>query len=133
MTEWKTLAAKFTSEEIEIIKPFQKMLGLSDSKFVKISVLSMMFVFGSFMKLAESEETKKINKKYQNLRKEVSKHPGLKNVELAVQEMTNSWEQAINQIIKENEPKIKKFTKKRKIGRPKSRKKNRGRPKDIGI
>ena len=35
------------------------------------------------------------------------------------------------EISQENEPEIKKFTKKRKAGRPKSRKKKRGRPKAI--
>jgi len=133
VTEWKSLAGKFTLEQIEVIRQFQTKLGLNENQFVRISVMMMVFFVGSLLKLIESEEIKIANKKYQKLRKKISKYPELKEVQPAVKAMTDSWEQALKQIIKENEPEIKKFTKKRKLGRPKSRKKKRGRPKDTGI
>jgi len=47
--------------------------------------------------------------------------------------MLGYYDNTIKQIIKESEPDIQKFTKKRIVGRPKSAKKKRGRPKDTGI
>ena len=133
MTEWKSLAGKFTSEELEVIKEFQKLLGVNKNQFVRISVISMMFGYGILLQFAESYEAKNLDKKYQKLRKKISKHPELREIQQAIESMTNSWEQALDQIVKENEPEIKKFTKKRKAGRPKSKKRKRGKPKDTGI
>ena len=133
MTKWKSLAGKFTSEELEVIKKFQKKLELNENQFVRTSVEMMVFFVGSLIKLIESDEIKIADKKYQKLRKKISKYPQLIKVQPAVKAMTDSWEQALKRIVKENEPEIKKFTKKRKVGRPKSRKKKRGRPKDTGI
>ena len=134
MTKWKSLAGKFESEELEIIKEFQKQLDLNENQFIRKSVEIMIFFFGSFFKLATSGVDKEIDKEYKKIRKEISKYPELKEkVFPFLDKMTKSFDQAIAQIIKENEPEIKKFTKKRKLGRPKSRKKKRGRPKDSGI
>ena len=131
MTKWKSLAGKFTLEELEIIKEFQKKLELNENQLVRTSVEMMIFVIGSFFKLAESGVDKKINKEYKKIRKEISKYPELKEkIFPFLEKMAQSYNQTIAQIIKENEPEIKKFTKKRKLGRPKSKKKKRGRPKD---
>jgi len=132
MTKWKSLAGKFSPEEIEVIKQFQNQLGLNENQFVKFSVMMMVFLIGNFFKLAESDVAKKFDDEYRKFKNKISKYPELKELIPFVENMNRSWEQAINQIIKESEPKIKKFTKKRKVGRPKSRKKKRGRPKDIG-
>lgn len=134
MTEWKSLAGKFSSEKREIIKQFQKQLDLNENQFIRKSVAIMIFYFGSLFKLAASGVDKEIDKEYKKIRKEISKYPELKEkVFPFLDKMTKSFDQAITQIIKENELEIKKFTKKRKVGRPKSRKKKRGRPKDTGI
>ena len=133
MTEWKSLAGKFTSEELEVIKEFQKLLGVNKNQFVRISVILMMFGYGILLQFAESYEAKNLDKKYQKLRKKISKYPELREIQPAIEAMTNSWEQALERIVKENEPEIKKFTKKRKAGRPKSKKRKRGKPKDTGI
>ena len=50
MTKWKSLAGKFTSEELEVIRAYQKMYGLNDNQLVKAGVLSMIFVYGSLFK-----------------------------------------------------------------------------------
>jgi len=134
MTEWKSLAGKFTSEELEIIKAFQKKLDLNENQFVRASVEMMLFYIGSLLKLAESSIDKEFDREYKKIRKEVSKYPELKEkVFPFLDKMMQAYDQTITQIIKENEPEIKKFTKKRKLGRPKSKKKKRGKPKDIGI
>ncbi len=134
MTEWKSLVAKFTSEEIEIIKQFQKQLDLNENQFIRASVMMMVFFVRSLIKFIESGVDKEFDREYKKIRKEISKYPELKEkVFPFLDKMTKSFDQAIAQIIKENEPEIKKFTKKRKLGRPKSRKKKRGRPKDTGI
>ena len=133
MTEWKSLAGKFTLEQIEVIRQFQTKLDLNENQFVRISVMMMVFFVGSLLKLIESEEIKMANKEYYKLKKKISKSPELEKVQSAIEDMTKDWEQALKRIVKENEPEIKKFTKKRKVGRPKSRKKKRGRPKDTGI
>ena len=131
MTEWKSLAGKFTSEQLEVIKQFQKKLGLNKNQFVRLSVMMMIFFVGSLFKLVESNVDKEISKEYKKIRKEISKYPELKEkIFPFLEKMAQSYNQTIAQIIKENEPEIKKFTKKRKTGRPKSRKKKRGRPKD---
>ena len=131
MTKWKSLAGKFESEELEIIKEFQKKLDLNENQFIRKSVEIMIFYFRSLFKLAESGVDKEIDKEYKKIRKEISKYPELKEkVFPFLDKMTKSFDQAIIQIIKENEPEIKKFTKKRKVGRPKLKKKKRGRPKD---
>jgi len=134
MTKWKSLAGKFTSEELEIITEFQKKLELNENQLVRTSVAMMIFFIGSLLKLVESNVDKEISKEYKKIRKEISKYPELKEkVFPFLDKMTKSFDQAIKQIVKENEPEIKKFTKKRKVGRPKSKKKKRGRPKDTGI
>ena len=133
MTEWKSLAGKFTLEQIEVIRQFQTKLDLNENQFVRISVMMMVFFVGSLLKLIESEEIKMANKEYYKLKKKISKSPELEKVQSTIEDMTKDWEQALKRIVKENEPEIKKFTKKRKVGRPKSRKKKRGRPKDTGI
>jgi len=133
MTKWKSLAGKFSPEEIDVIKQFQNQLGLNENQFVKLSVMMMVFLVGNMLKLAESDEVKKFDEEYRKFKKKISKYPELKEIQPFVENMTKSWEQAINQIVKESEPKLKKFTKKRKVGRPKSHKKKRGRPKDSGI
>jgi len=134
MTEWKSLAGKFTSEELEVIKQFQKKLGLNKNQLVRISIEMMIFYFESLFKLAESGVDKEIDKEYKKIRKEISKYPKLnEKVFPFLDQMTQSYEQVISQIIKENKPQIKKFTKKRKAGRPKSAKKKRGKPKNTGI
>ena len=61
MTKWKSLAGKFTSEELEVIKEFQKQLDYNENQFVRVSVMMMIFFVGSLIKLAESnmgKETK---------------------------------------------------------------------------
>ena len=132
MTEWKSLAGKFNLEELEVIKKFRNQLGLNENQFVRTSVEVMIFYFGSLLKFAESGVDKEIDKEYKKIRKEISKYPELKvKVFPFLDKMTQSYNQTIAQIIKENEPEIKKFTKKRKAGRPRSRKKKRGRPKAI--
>ena len=134
MTKWKSLAGKFTSEELEIIKEFQKKLELNENQLVRTSVEMMIFFIGSLLKLVESNVDKEISKEYKKIRKEILKYPELKEkVFPFLDKMTKSFDQAIKQIVKENEPEIKKFTKKRKVGRPKLKKKKRGRPKDTGI
>jgi len=133
VTEWKSLAGKFTLEQIEVIRQFQTKLDLNENQFVRISVMMMVFFVGSLLKLIESEEIKMANKEYYKLKKKISKSPELEKVQSTIEDMTKDWEQALKRIVKENEPEIKKFTKKRKVGRPKSRKKKRGRPKDTGI
>jgi len=133
MTKWKSLAGKFSPEEIDIIKQFQNQLGLNENQFVKFSVMMMIFLIGNFFKLAESDEVKKIDEEYRKFKNKISKYPELKELIPFVENMNRSFEQAINQIMKESQPKLKKFTKKRKVGRPKSRKKKRGRPADKGI
>jgi len=132
MTKWKTIAGKFTEEELKIIKQFQKELNLNDNQFVRISILQMMFVFRTMLELADSGIEKEFNRKYGILKKEILKHQPLEKIPSLVQEMTDTYEQAIEQIIKKHEPEIKKFTEKRILGRPKSQKKNPGRPKDTG-
>jgi len=133
MTEWKNLAGKFTSEEIEVIKEFRKQLGFNENQFVRTSIMMMIFYVRSSFKLIESEEIKMADKKYRKLKKKVSKSPEFSKIQSAVEDITKDWEQAFERIAKENEPEIKKFTKKRKAGRPKSKKKKRGKPKDTGI
>ena len=134
MTEWKSLAGKFTSEELEVIKQFQKKLGLNKNQFVHVSVMMMIFFVGSLFKLVESNVDKELSKEYQKIKKKISKYPELNTqVQPFLKKMANSYEQTLKQIVKENEPEIKKFTKKRKAGRPKSAKKKRGKPKDSGI
>ena len=134
MTKWKSLAGKFTSEELEVIKKFQKKLELNENQLVRTSVEMMIFFIGSLLKLVESNVDKEISKEYKKIRKEISKYPELKEkIFPFLEKMAQSYNQTIAQIIKENEPEIKKFTKKRKVGRPKSKKKKRGRPKDTGI
>jgi len=133
MTKWKSLAGKFSPEEIDIIKQFQNQLGLNENQFVKLSVMMMIFLVGNMLKLTESNEVKKLDEEYRKFKIKISKYPELQELIPFVENMNRSWEQAIHQVIKESEPKLKKFTKKRKIGRPKSRKKKRGRPKDSGI
>lgn len=132
MTDWKSLGGKFTPEEYAVIQEFQKKLGVNENQFVRISVITMIFAIGNLIKLAESDQAKEIDKKYRKFKKKISKYPELKEIQPFVEDMTNSWEQAMNQIINDSQPEIKKFTKKRKIGRPKTRKKKRGRPKDSG-
>jgi len=78
MTEWKSLAGKFTSEEIEVIKEFRKQLGFNKNQFVRTSVMVMVFFVKGMLKLVESEEIKTADKKYQKLKKKVSKSPELK-------------------------------------------------------
>ena len=134
MTEWKSLAGKFNLEELEVIKKFRNQLGLNENQFVRTSVEVMIFYFGSLLKFVESGVDKEIDKEYKKIRKEISKYPELKvKVFPFLDKMTQSYNQTIAQIIKENKPEIKKFTKKRKVGRPKSAKKKRGKPKDSGI
>ncbi len=131
MTEWKSLVAKFTSEEIEIIKQFQKQLDLNENQFIRASVMMMVFFVRSLIKFIESGVDKEFDREYKKIRKEISKYPELKEkVFPFLDKMTKSFDQAITQIIKENETEIKKFTKKRKVGRPKSRKKKLVRTKD---
>jgi len=132
MTNWKSLGGKFSPEEYLVIQEFQKKLGLNENQFIKFSVMSTIFVYGTMIKLAESDQAKEIDKKYTNFKKKIAKYPELKEVKPFVEDMTKSMEQAMNQIIKDCQPEIKKFTKKRKVGRPKSRKKKRGRPADKG-
>jgi len=133
MTKWKSLAGKFTLDEMEDIKQFQKKLGLNKNQFVRISVEMMLFFIGNLVKLAELNVDKAMNKEYQQIKKEISKYPELNaKVQPFLKKMMGSYEEKISHIIKENEPAIKKFTKKRKVGRPKSHKKKRGRPKDTG-
>lgn len=133
MTKWKSLAGKFTEEELEVIRVFQKFLGFNDNQLVRNSIISLIFVYGTLLKYVQSDAVKTTDKKYQKLRNKVQQYPELREIIPAVEDMVNSWEQGMNKIIKENEPHIMKFTKKRKIGRPKLAKKKRGRPKDLGI
>ena len=132
MTPWKSLGGKFTPEEYEIIQEFQKKLGANENQFVRYSVLMMIFVIGNLIKLAESDQAKLLDKQYKEMQKKISKYPQFKVIQPFVDNMVKSWQQSIDEIIKEDAPKIRKFTKKRKVGRPKTRKKARGRPKDIG-
>ncbi len=134
MTEWKTLAGKFTSEQLEIIKEFQKQLGLNENQLIRIAVMFTIFFIRSMSMFAESNVDKSYKKEYQEIKQKVSQYPELKAQVLPfVKKMADSYEQIMKQIVKENEPEIKKFTKKRKSGRPKSQKKKPGRPKDTGI
>jgi len=64
MTKWKTLAGKFTPEEIKLIKDFQKKLELNENQFVRMSVELILFYFGNMFKLAESKMDEEINKEY---------------------------------------------------------------------
>jgi len=112
MTDWKSLGGKFTPEEYVVIQEFQKKLGLNENQFVKFSVISMIFAIGNIIKLAESDQAKEINKKYRKFKKKIAKYPELKEVRPFVEDMTKSWEQAMNQIIKDTQPEMKKFTKK---------------------
>ncbi len=134
MTEWKSLAGKFDSEEIEVIKEFQKKLGYNDNQFIHKSVEVMLFHVGNLMKLAESDLEKDIDKEFKEIKKEISKYPELNaKVQPFLKKMEQFFDDTMNGIIEESEPDIKKFTKIRFVGRPKSQKKNRGRPKDTGI
>lgn len=134
MTEWKTLAGKFTSEQLEVIKEFQKQLGLNENQLIRMAVMFTIFFIRSMIMFAESNIDKGYKKEYRKIKQKVSQYPELKAQVLPfVKNMADSYEQAIKQIVKENEPEIKKFTKKRKAGRPKSQKKKPGRPKDTGI
>ena len=134
MTEWKSLAGKFDSEEIEVIKEFQKKLGYNDNQFIHKSVEVMLFHVGNLMKLAESDLEKDIDKEFKEIKKEISKYPELNaKVQPFLKKIEQHFDNTINELIKESEPDLKKFTKIRFVGRPKSQKKNRGRPKDTGI
>ena len=134
MTKWKTLAGKFTSEELEVIKEFQKQIDLNENQFVRISVIMMITIFGSLLKLVKSNVGKELSKGNQKIMKQISKYPELyAQVQPVLKKMENSYEQTLKQIAKENKPQMKKFTKKRKVGRPKAPKKRRGKPKDLGI
>ena len=70
MTKWKNLAGKFTSEEIEVIKEFQKMLGINDNQFVRVSVEMMVFYFRSMIKLAESDVGNDMDEENRKIKKE---------------------------------------------------------------
>jgi len=129
MTKWKSLAGKFTSDELEIIKDFRKTLELNENQFVRASIMMMIFFFGSLIKLDESFDAEHIDKKYQKLWKKTFRYSEFNEIQPALKAITDYWEQSFKEIIKENEPKIEKFTKKRKVGRPKAPKKIRGRPK----
>jgi len=134
VTEWKSLAGKFTSEEIEIIKQFRKQLDLNENQFIRASVMMMLFFVRSLIKFVESGVDKEFDREYKKIRKEISKYPELKEkVYPFLDKMMQAYNQTITQIIKEQQPEIKKFTKKRKAGRPKSKKRKRGKPKDTGI
>jgi len=134
VTEWKSLAGKFTSEEIEIIKQFRKQLDLNENQFIRASVMMMVFFVRSLIKFVESGVDKEFDREYKKIRKEISKYPELKEkVYPFLDKMMQAYNQTITRIIKEQQPEIKKFTKKRKAGRPKSKKRKRGKPKDTGI
>jgi len=134
VTEWKSLAGKFTSEEIEIIKQFRKQLDLNENQFIRASVMMMLFFVRSLIKFVESGVDKEFDREYKKIRKEISKYPELKEkVYPFLDKMMQAYNQTITRIIKEQQPEIKKFTKKRKAGRPKSKKRKRGKPKDTGI
>jgi len=133
MTKWKTIAGKFTEEELKTIKQFQKELNLNDNQFVRKCILQMVFGYRAMVEFADSGVEKEINRKYGLVKKEISKHQSLEKIPSLVQEMADTYEQAIEQIIKKHEPEIKKFTEKRILGRPKSPKRKRGKPKDTGI
>jgi len=133
MTKWKSLVGKFTSEEADVINQFQKMLGMNKNKFVRFSIFSTVFVYGTWIQLAESDEMKKFNRQYANLKKKASKNYQLYKIQSDIEKMADSFETAMERIVKENEPKMKKFTEKRQTGRPKSLKRKRGKPKDTGI
>jgi len=77
MTKWKSLAGKFTAEEIELFKLFQKKLELNENQFVRKSVELMLFYFGNMFKIAESNVDKEITKEYLKIQKEISKYPEL--------------------------------------------------------
>ena len=133
MTKWKNLTGKFTEEELKIIKQFQKDLNLNDNQFVRKSIEIMVFYFRSLIKLAESNVGNEMDEGYSKIMKEIAKYPELNvQVQPFLEKMLGSYTQTIEQIVKEDEPKIEKFTEKRQIGRPKSLKKNPGRPKDTG-
>jgi|GEM_PF-6001618 len=74
MTKWKTLAGKFTPEEIKLIKDFQKKLELNENQFVRMSVELILFYFGNMFKLAESKMDEEINKEYLSCKTRTFKH-----------------------------------------------------------
>src|SRR3989338_3811324 len=113
MTEWKTLAGKFTSEQLEIIKEFQKQLGLNENQLIRIAVMFMIFFIRSMIMFAESDIDKGYKKEYRKIKQKVSQYPELKAQVLPfVKKMADYYEQTMKQIVKENQPEIKKFTKK---------------------
>jgi len=134
VTQWKSLAGKFDSEEIEVIKQFQKELDLNDNQFLRKAATFFIFFVVNMTKLVESKVDEDINREVQQIKKEVAKYPELNaKVQPFLKKMEQFFDDTLNGIIEESEPDIKKFTKIRFVGRPKSQKKNRGRPKDTGI
>ena len=133
MTKWNSLVGKFSPEEMEVISAFQKKTGLNKNQIVKVSIYTYISLVENWQKIIESAESKIIDSKYRLLKKILSKSPDLKIVQPAAEEITKLFDKSVNQVFKEHLPVMRKFTKKRKVGRPKSASNKRGRPKDTGI
>jgi len=131
MTEWKNLSAKFTSEEIEIIKKFQEKNKLNDNQLVHFTILFTIFFIETMSEFAESEYPKIFDSKYKKVKREILKYPSLKKqVPPLLNEMYQAYEKNMEKIADKKGNELSILMKKRKVGRPKASKKRRGRPKN---
>ena len=131
MTKWKTLSAKFTSEEIEIIKKFQEKNKLNDNQLVHFTILFTIFFIEAMSEFVESKYPKIFDSKYKKVKREILKYPSLKKqVPPLLNEMYQAYEKNMEKIADKKGKELGILMKKRQVGRPKASKKSRGRPKD---
>ena len=136
MTFWKSLAGKFTSKEVGIIEDFMGRYGFKNSnQLVRSSILFLVYYIEIMNKLAESKQAKQVDSTNRNLKKMISELPPevSEPIRIGVKKIQQDVIKNIESSAEEVAENLKSFSEERKVGRPKSLRRPRGKPKDTGI
>ena len=130
MTNWTTLCAKFSEDEVKIIKILAKKFNVSKSKIIRYSVATQANAI-LFQALLQDEKSP-LFKAYAPIVKKIFSKKRMKEIENEIEKLGKR-----PKIIKQAEEDaeiiyrtVKIFKEHKKRGKPKKPKKRRGRPKD---
>jgi hypothetical protein len=130
LNNWTTLSARFTADEVAIIKRLEKQFNINDSRFVRNSVL-----FGTMMYLILDQilsQPASIMTELYPVLKEIYERKEKRHLDKIMKGNPKLVER-VNQELKVITSGMDVFQAHRKRGAPKKPKRKRGRPRDTGL
>ena len=141
MKKWHNLTAKFTDEEYQLIQKFMKKNKMKQNKLVRRAIEDLVGVTLADAKRKKNQSLPPdylaVYEFYQSLKKELKPYPKISKkldqfFKIWKTKFFSKWTIKYNKMVFSAGKKYDKFRIHKSPGRPKAKKKKRGKPKDTG-